>query len=63
MTYKAQCERCGDSVDEPMLMGQFHEDEFMTTEWGDRLKDVGFDLQDTITFCADCTYTLLVDDA
>lgn len=61
MTYKAQCEKCGDSVDDPFLMGQFHEDQFMTTPYGDQLKEADFRLQDTITFCAECTLDLLLE--
>ena len=28
MGYKTECDDCGDVVDEPFLMGQFHEDEY-----------------------------------
>lgn len=60
MGYKTECEHCGETVDEPFLMGQFHEDEFMTRPTGDRLKEQGYDLSDTITFCANCTVELLL---
>ena len=63
MTYKAQCEKCGDQVDDPFLMAQFHEDEFMTRAEGDYLREADFELTDTITFCAGCTLKLLLDDA
>lgn len=62
MTYSAECERCGDTVDDAFLMGQFHEDEYLTAPHGDRLKEAGYSLRDTITFCADCTLELLLDD-
>ncbi|MDS0284726.1 hypothetical protein [Haloarcula onubensis] len=60
MGYKTECENCGDLVDEPFLMGQFHEDEFLSNELGDRLKEAGYDLTDTITFCDECTFKILV---
>lgn len=59
MGYKTECNRCGDLVDDPCLMGQFHEDGFMTNDWGDRLKAMDYDLADTITFCPSCTLELL----
>lgn len=62
MTYTAQCDRCGESSDEPFLMGQFHEDEYLTTTTGDRLKEADFRLQDTVTFCESCTIALLLTD-
>jgi len=62
MGYQTECDDCGDIVDEPFLMGQFHEDEFMTRDLGDRLKERGYDLTDTITFCGDCTLRLLTGD-
>ena len=61
MVYTAQCEGCGEQVEDAFLMGQFHEDEFLTTAAGDHLREAGFELQDTITFCADCTISLLLD--
>jgi hypothetical protein len=62
MGYKTECERCGDLVDEPFLMGQFHEDEYLSQDIGDWLKEAGYDLTDTITFCTDCTVALLMDE-
>lgn len=59
MGYQSECDRCGDVVEEPMLMGQFHEDEYMTSEIGDRLKDADYELADTLTFCSDCTLKIL----
>jgi hypothetical protein len=61
MGYKSECDRCETTVDEPMLMGQFHEDEYMTSDLGDHLKDAGYDLADTITFCPSCTLEILTD--
>lgn len=60
MPYTAECEKCGDQVEDAFLMGQFHEDEFMTTPTGDQLKEAGYSLQDTITFCDRCTLDLLL---
>ncbi|GGM64388.1 hypothetical protein J2752_000440 [Halarchaeum rubridurum] len=62
MTYQAQCEECGERVDDAFLMGQFHEDEYLSHPLGDKLKEAGYELQDTITFCADCTAGFLLDD-
>lgn len=59
MGYQSECELCGELVDEPFLMGQFHEDEFMTHPLGDRLREADYDLSSTITFCPSCTLELL----
>lgn len=61
MTYTAECDDCGDTVDEPGLLGQFREDTWMGTDWGDRFAQLGYELGDTITLCPDCTYALLDD--
>jgi hypothetical protein len=61
MGYKTECDRCEDTAEEPMLMGQLHEDEYMTSDVGDILKDADYNLADTITFCKDCTLDLLTD--
>lgn len=60
MGYTAECDQCGTRVENPLLMAQFHEDEYLTTQFGDMLKESGYDLQDTITFCPDCTLDLLL---
>jgi len=60
MGYKTECENCDDLVDEPFLMGQFNEEEYLSGDLGDRLKEAGYDLSDTITFCDECTADLLI---
>ena len=40
-------------------MGQFSEQVWMTTELGAELQDVGYELGDTITLCANCTWDIL----
>lgn len=62
MTWTAECDRCGDPVDEPGLLGQFREDTWMNTEWGDRYAELEYDLRDTITLCPECLYRILTDD-
>ena len=59
MTYTATCDKCDGEFEDPFLMAQFHEDEFMNHPIGDRLKDAGYDLSDTITFCPECTIEIL----
>ena len=59
MGYDYTCDRCDSRGSVPAIMGQFSEQVWMTTELGAELQDVGYELGDTITLCANCTWDIL----
>lgn len=59
MGYDYTCDRCGHEGENPALMGSFSKKVWTTTELGGSLQEAGYELGDTITFCSDCTATLL----
>lgn len=59
MGYTFVCDGCGEPGDTPALMGQFRERWFVGSPLGDRLKQAGYELGDTVTLCGDCAVELL----
>lgn len=59
MGYTYTCDGCGDEDDTPALMGQFNKGTWLDEEFGDRMKEMGYELGDTITFCPGCTGGML----
>lgn len=65
MTYLYQCDGfCNDEdpfEDRPALTGEFNEDWYDSTPYGDQLRQEGYEPGDLITFCPGCVGQLLLD--
>lgn len=61
MGYNATCDAggCSQTVESPLLLGQFNPDGIRSTKAGGVLSRFGYNEGDTITLCASCTINLL----